>query len=79
MKTRTFMTLFIAAYVVLATACVPSEQITDENGRTVAFPYGASVWTDKDTGCDYIVINGERKTAITPRLNPDGTQRCAQP
>ena len=77
MKTRTFMTLFIVAYVALATACVASEQITNENGRTVAFPYGASVWTDKDTGCDYIVLNGDRKTAITPRLNPDGTPYCS--
>lgn len=33
---------------------------------------------DPDTKCQYVVVNvkGKGGNAITPRMNPDGTQMC---
>lgn len=31
------------------------------------------VWTDEETGVQYLIFKGYRKGGITPRLNADGT------
>jgi hypothetical protein len=31
------------------------------------------IWTDEETGVQYIVYSGVKKGGITPRLNADGT------
>jgi hypothetical protein len=36
------------------------------------------IWTDADTGCDYLIYSSSRQGGITPRLNPDGTQVCTR-
>lgn len=60
--------LAILALGVLA-GCAP-EYV---NGPSMSKPRYVYIWTDTDTGCDYI---GTRDGGITPRLNPDGTQVC---
>ena len=76
MKTRTFITLLIAMYVLLAVACVRVDDVRTGEGKRTSFGAGIYVWTDPDVGCDYVVSNGDRKTAITPKLNRDGTPYC---
>lgn len=40
------------------------------------YSYGTSVWTDPDTGCQYLVFRVDRGVASSPRMRRDGTQVC---
>lgn len=39
----------------------------------------ARIWTDPDTGCQYVVTAYSYGGGVTPRMNADGTQRCVSP
>jgi hypothetical protein len=37
------------------------------------------IWTDPDTGCEYVFVKAVYVGGITPRMNRDGSQRCGPP
>lgn len=78
---KTVRLLAAAAVVLALSACGRSstyERTEVTEGYRVAFSdleYAyVSIWTDPATGCDsYVTDDG----FMSPRLNADGTQRCA--
>ena len=46
---------------------VRAEEMNTNNGESI------SIWTDEETGVQYIIFQAYRKGGITPRLNADGS------
>lgn len=67
-------TLFGLSLVLLLAGCGEAEDADFKEPYTIP-----SVWTDKETGCDYLIGDtGSYKggMSITPRMLNDGTQLC---
>ena len=54
-----------------------------ESSQDFAESTSISTWTDDDTGCQYLIYSKEfvygGMGGLTPRMNADGTQMCAEP
>lgn len=66
-------TLIGLSIVLLLAGCSSAE--ASEDGPQKFQPF---VWTDKDTGCDYLIVHTDYYGggSITPRMLNDGTQLC---
>lgn len=69
MKKHLVAAILISLATVGLAGCDEEPQKTVEQGNWSKIEY----FTDPDTGVQYLLIDGDRKAAMTVRLNPDGT------
>lgn len=68
--------------MILMVCCLFScsvEKSTNQSDNTLPKNSSVYIWTDKETGVQYIVYVGHRKGGICPRLNADGSLHIDHP
>lgn len=76
---RTMRILLIAVVgtgIMMFTGCgtVAGESTSTEDSNShLTSNDSIQIWTDSETGVQYVIYKGYRKGGITPRLNVDGT------
>lgn len=65
---------FVLTVLMVFCLCACSVEENDANQSTNALPPNVSVhiWTDEETGVQYIIYDGYKQGGIYPRLNADG-------
>ena len=75
-NTRIHLAGLLALSCVLGvTACNPDPQPV-ANKPTGLNPSYIAIWTDKKSGCDYIIVERASGVAVTKRMWSDGVQMC---
>ena len=62
--------------IVLMTCCLCScsaEENVDQRNGTLPLNAKVHIWTDEETGVQYIIYEGYKQGGIHPRLNADGS------
>jgi maltose-binding protein MalE len=68
--------------MVLMVCCLCScsvEESTNQSNNTLPPSSSVRVWTDEETGVQYIIYEGYKQGGIYPRLNADGSLHIARP
>ena len=65
--------------IVLIVCCLCSCQSTNQINNTLPSSSSVHIWTDEETGVQYIIYNGYNQGGIYPRLNADGSLHIAHP
>ena len=56
-----------------------SNQSTNQINNTLPSSSSVHIWTDEETGVQYIIYDGYKQGGICPRLNADGSLHIAHP
>ena len=74
--------IFYFMFVVLMVCCLCScsvEENTNQSNSTLPSSSNVRIWTDEETGVQYIIYAGYKQGGIYPRLNADGSLHTAHP
>ena len=56
-----------------------SNQSTNQINNTLPSSSSVHIWTDEETGVQYIIYDGYKQGGIYPRFNADGSLHIANP
>jgi hypothetical protein len=81
MKKVTCFVLIVLIVCCLCSCSVEEDANQSTNQRNNTLPSSSSVhiWTDEETGVQYIIYNGYKQGGIYPRLNADGSLHIDNP
>ena len=81
MKKVTCFVLIVLIVCCLCSCSVEEDANQSTNQRINTLPSSSSVhiWTDEETGVQYIIYDGYGQGGICPRLNADGSLYIAHP
>lgn len=76
----------VTSFLLVSCSSPASDQAAQpvmEIGRVAKFEFGVAynqvaVWSDPDTGCQYLMAMEVRGFQMIPRMMPDGKQACPQ-
>lgn len=69
----------VALSCILGACYGPAATMDPEAPNELPPPSYVSIWTDRKSGCDYIIVSRSNKSiAVTPRMWSDGVQMCVE-